>query len=100
MTTDTNDTDKKTRPRRKAPALPLEGFVRIETILEVYPVGITTLYKDIQDGIFPGPIKKGRSSLWDAVAVREALARMGANVYVPLPVGNPDSQPSPASSSF
>ena len=59
--------------------LPASGLVRLPSILAVYPVGRTTLYKKIKEGSFPQPIKLGeRTSAWDVAAVRQALNEIGA----------------------
>ena len=64
--------------------MPLEGLVVVEQILHHYPVGKTTLYKEIKEGTFPRQrARKGRSVYWDAVEVREFLKAMGANIEVP-----------------
>lgn len=51
--------------------------------LGAYPVGKTTLYKEIAEGRFPPQIKLGRSAFWDAVEVRRFLKNAGATVSVP-----------------
>ena len=64
--------------------MPLEGLVVLEQILLHYPVGKTTLYKEIKEGAFPAQkIKRGRSVFWDAVEVRQFLSSIGANIEVP-----------------
>lgn len=62
--------------------LPLEGLVRLDQVLAHYPVGKTTLYKEIAEGRFPSPIKRGRSTFWDAVQVRIFLKNIGATIQV------------------
>jgi len=57
--------------------------MRLDQVLQVYPVGKTTLYKDIAEGRFPPQIKLGRSAFWDAVEVRKFLKSAGATVSVP-----------------
>ena len=64
---------------------PLEGFVRIDQIQKIYPVSKTTIYKEIGNGTFPRPIKRGRSAFWCAVAVREFLRNAGAIIATELP---------------
>ena len=65
--------------------MPLEGLVVVEQILLHYPVGKSTLYKEIREGTFPRQrTRKGRSVFWDAVEVREFLKSLGATVEVPF----------------
>lgn len=64
--------------------MPMEGLVVLEQILLHYPVGKSTLYKEIREGTFPRQrAKKGRSVFWDAVEVRQYLKNLGANIEVP-----------------
>ena len=66
--------------------MPLEGLVVLEQILLHYPVGKTTLYKEIKAGIFPAQkAKRGRSIFWDATEVRMFLKSIGANIEVSQP---------------
>jgi predicted DNA-binding transcriptional regulator AlpA len=62
---------------------PLEGLVTLKQILSVYPVSRPTIYKDIKTGRFPKQLKKGRSSFWDAAAVRSFLRSIGSSIGVP-----------------
>ena len=69
---------------KKIQPMPLEGLVVVEQILLHYPVGKTTLYKEIKEGTFPRQrARKGRSVFWDAVEVREYLKSIGATIEVP-----------------
>ena len=66
---------------KKIHPMPLEGLVVLEQILLHYPVGKTTLYKEIKEGIFPAQkAKRGRSVFWDAAEVRTFLKSLGANI--------------------
>ncbi|MDL2307121.1 AlpA family phage regulatory protein [Desulfovibrio sp. OttesenSCG-928-C06] len=65
------------------PQMPMEGLMRLEQVLTFYPVGKTTLYKEIAEGRFPPQIKLGRSAFWDAVEVRKFLKNAGATINVP-----------------
>ena len=71
------------RPRKSVPPMPMEGLMRLDQVLMYYPVGKTTLYKKINEGIFPQQIKLGRSVFWDAVQVRRFLQKTGAIVSLP-----------------
>ena len=94
-----DSSDKNPRPSRRSPHFPLEGFVRIDAVLSVYPVSKTTLYDEIRAKTFPAPIKVGRTAFWDAVAIRKKLVELGATMFVPSPEERPDSPPILASSS-
>ena len=71
------------RPRKSVPPMPMEGLMRLDQVLMYYPVGKTTLYKEIDAGRFPQQIRLGRSVFWDAVQVREFLKKAGATVSIP-----------------
>lgn len=60
------------------PTLPSEGYVRIETVLSVYPVSRSKLYALIRRGEFSKPKKIGATSAWNVADVRAALARLGS----------------------
>ena len=64
------------------PLLPLEGLIRIDTVLAHYQVSKTQLYQEIADGSFPKQRKHGRSSFWDAVEFRRFLRKQGATVLL------------------
>ena len=58
-------------------SLPSIGFVRLPTILSVYPISKSKLYEDIKKGLFPAPIKKSkRISLWNVETLREFFASL------------------------
>lgn len=39
-------------------------MLRIEQIMELFPVSRVTVYRLIKSGDFPQPVKMGRTSLW------------------------------------
>lgn len=45
-------------------------LLRIEQVFDLVPVGRTTLYRMIEEGAFPSPVKFGRTSLWPCSEVR------------------------------
>ena len=61
---------------QKAPAiLPPVGFVRLPTVLSLFPVGRSTWWAGIRDGKFPAPVKLGpRVSAWRVADIRALLA--------------------------
>ena len=61
------------------PRLPMEGFVRIRQILLHYPVSISYLYAEMQEGRFPErKTYRGRVALWDVTEFRAFLKNAGA----------------------
>jgi prophage regulatory protein len=66
---------KKTQDSSKNFTLPSEGYVRLPTILKVFPVGKSTFWKRVADGEFPQPVKLGsRTSAWRVADVRKMIA--------------------------
>ena len=59
---------------REASPLPLEGFVRLSSLIggptPVIPLSRTTIYRKILDGTFPSPVKIGKVSVWSVDAIR------------------------------
>jgi|GEM_PF-1649786 Predicted transcriptional regulator len=46
------------------------GFLRLEQVLQLVPVGRSTLYRMVEKNEFPPPCKVGSSSLWPYSEVR------------------------------
>jgi len=69
-------------PAMTIPVLPLEGLIRLDTVLAHYQISKAQLYQEIAEGTFPGQIKIGRSSFWDARTFRAFLKEHGAAVLV------------------
>ena len=45
--------------------LPETGFVRITSILKIFPIGKSTWWQGVKDGRFPKPVKLGeRTTAW------------------------------------
>ncbi len=62
--------------RENPASLPLIGYVRIPTILAVYPVSKATWWNMVRDGRAPKPVKLGpRITAWKASEIREMLER-------------------------
>jgi predicted DNA-binding transcriptional regulator AlpA len=58
--------------------LPQVGFVRLPTILAVFPVGKSTWWAGIRSGRYPAPVKLGpRVSAWRVEEIRELLDALG-----------------------
>jgi prophage regulatory protein len=61
-----------------AGSLPLVGYVRLPTILRVFPVGKSTWWAGVQDGRYPKPVKLGlRISAWRVEDIRALIATPG-----------------------
>lgn len=56
------------------PLLPETGFVRLDTILKIIPVGRTTWWNGVKSGRFPKPIKLGpRTTAWRTEDIRALI---------------------------
>ena len=62
------------------PVLPLEGLIRVDTVLIHYQVSKSQLYQEIAEGKFPRQIKIGKTAFWDAKKFREFLKGHGAEI--------------------
>ena len=57
-----------------AHSLPAEGYVRLPSILAVFPVSQTTWLNGVKDGRFPKPVKLGaRTTAWKVEDIRKLL---------------------------
>lgn len=57
--------------------LPQEGFVRLETVLEVIPVSRSTWFRGIQAGLYPKSVKLSeRASAWRVEEIREVILKL------------------------
>lgn len=55
-------------------------FLRLPQVLELIPIGRSTLWQKIKDGTFPKQIKLGaKTSVWKASDVYAYIERMSAN---------------------
>lgn len=54
--------------------LPETGFVRLPTVLRVFPVGKSTWWEGVRTGRFPQPVKLGpRTTAWKAEDIRTLI---------------------------
>ena len=59
--------------------LPETGFVRLSTILKIFPVSKSTWWAGIKDGRFPTPVKLSpKITAWRVEDIRDLLAKHGA----------------------
>lgn len=60
--------------RKEQPQLPEAGFVRLPTVLSVFPVSRATWYNGIKDGKYPQPVKLSeRISAWRTSDIRRLI---------------------------
>ena len=65
-------------PEKSISALPEEGFVRLSTILAVYPVSKSSWYAGIDQGRYPKPVKLGpRTAAWRVEDIRKLIQEVG-----------------------
>lgn len=61
------------------PSLPEIGFVRLSTILKIYPVGKSTWWAGVKTGRFPRPVKLGcRTTAWRVEDIRTLISGLSA----------------------
>lgn len=54
--------------------LPKTGFVRIDTILKLFPIGKSTWWAGVKSGKFPTPIKlSARVTAWKAEDIKHLI---------------------------
>lgn len=67
------------RPSSTATCLPETGFLRQPQVLVFVPISRSTLWRRIQAGTFPVPVKlSARVTAWRAEDVRRWIAEQGA----------------------
>jgi len=67
-----NNTDRKT-------SLPETGFIRLPSILSIYPVCKSAWYSGIKKGIYPAPVKLSeRTAAWRVEDVRALIEQKSA----------------------
>ena len=67
------------RPSSTATRLPETGFLRQPQVLVFVPISRSTLWRRVQAGTFPGPVKlSARVTAWRAEDVRRWIAEQGA----------------------
>jgi predicted DNA-binding transcriptional regulator AlpA len=57
-------------------SLPETGFVRIPTILKIFPIGKSTWWEGVKSGKYPKPIKIGvRTTAWKVEDIRALIEK-------------------------
>lgn len=60
------------------PTLPEIGFVRLPTILAVFPVGRSSWWLGVKNGKYPPAVKLGpNTTAWEVSAIRALIAAHG-----------------------
>jgi prophage regulatory protein len=55
--------------------LPAEGLVKLQTVLQVYPVGESTWWEGVREGRYPKPVHIGvKSRAWRVADIRRLIA--------------------------
>lgn len=55
-------------------SLPETGFVRLPTILKVFPIGKSTWWEGVKNGKYPKPVKLGqRTTAWKVEDIRSLI---------------------------
>jgi len=72
---------KRSSSENSSPAtLPEVGFVRLPTILSVYPVGRSTWWAGVKAGRYPPSIKLSPGvTVWEASAIRRLIEAQACN---------------------
>lgn len=66
----------------KASGLPEIGFVRLDTILEIIPIGKSTWWAGVKEGKFPKPVKLGkRNSAWKVEDIKALIKQFEAGEF-------------------
>lgn len=59
---------------QRAPTLPQVGFVRLPTILAVFPVSRSSWWAGVKSGKYPPAVKLGpRTTAWRVEAIRQLI---------------------------
>lgn len=53
-----------------------DNLLRLAEVRKIVPLSRPTIYRRIQEGKFPAPVKDGRCSLWEESKVRAYATRL------------------------
>lgn len=60
--------------------LPETGFIRLPTLLSVFPISKSALYDGIRKGKYPAPVKLSeRTAAWRVEDIRALIEKKNAN---------------------
>jgi predicted DNA-binding transcriptional regulator AlpA len=54
----------------------MDGFLTQKQVLELIPISKSTLWRRVQDGSIPKPVKLGRRVLWHKQRLAKTLRQM------------------------
>lgn len=58
--------------------LPETGFVRLPTVLKIFPVSKSTWWAGVKEGLYPQPVKLGpKMTAWRVQDIRDLIASKG-----------------------
>jgi len=78
MTNEKKQNAHHSRLDRQLGIIPQNGFMRLEQVLSVMPIGKTAWYDGIKTGKFPKQVMLGRrTSAWRASDIRELVESLG-----------------------
>ena len=62
---------------QKLTGLPETGFVRLSSILAIFPIGKSSWWAGVKDGRYPQPCKLGpHTTAWKVADIRELIKRI------------------------
>jgi predicted DNA-binding transcriptional regulator AlpA len=70
-----------------------DSLIRMADVRKIIPLSRTTIYRRVQEGKFPAPLKDGRCSLWEESKVRAYADRL---LQQHQPLENQAYSPNPA----
>jgi len=74
----TKEDTKKRQKKEPIADLPNAGFVRLGTILRVFPVGRSSWWKGIAEGRYPTGVKLApRTTAWNVSSIRALIDQIG-----------------------
>jgi predicted DNA-binding transcriptional regulator AlpA len=60
---------------------PQERLLRLDDVRKIIPLSRPTIYRRIQEGKFPAPLKDGRCSLWEESKVRAYAEQLAGQQF-------------------
>jgi len=58
----------------------LDGFIRLKSVLQIFPVSKTAWFQGVKDGRYPKPIRLApRTSVYRVSDIRELIDKLGAD---------------------
>ena len=57
----------------------IDRLMKVKEVAKVTAMGVSTLYRLVQKGEFPRPVKRGRSSYWKESDVQRYIASLSSS---------------------